>query len=327
MTTLNKEENKISSNRSVFTIEPLEAGYGHTIGNSLRRVLLSSLSGYAVTSILVEGVNHEFSIIDGVKEDLLSIISNIKKVSFKSLSNASAKAFLNISEPKVVTASDIVTQGDVEVINKDQYLFTLSLNKPVKISMEISCGKGYNNTASSKPSDEFVSISIDAFFSPVLNVSFAINVKQSGAKSDHEALTIDITTNGALTPDEALSKAASILASQFMLLNTSQDKLQYSEASESKESNSIDLVLLRKVDELELSVRSANCLKNDNIVYIGDLVQKTEAEMLKTPNFGRKSLNEIKEILTQLGLTLGMVIKDWPPENVDDLSRKLEERI
>ena len=312
---------------ATFVFEPLETGFGVTLGNALRRILLSSLQGSAVTSVKIDGVLHQFTTINGVSEDVMHVIMNIKGLNIAKTSEGSKRLHLNVTGPKNVTASDIQVPEGVEVINKDHYLFTVSDSKKVSIEMVVESGKGYLDSQSVHRDDVVGVIYVDSVFSPVKRVSYSVDKTREGQNLDFDKLVIEIETDATVSPEDAMGVAAKILQDQLsVFINFTHSEIK-EKSEDAQEVLSFDPVLLKKVDELELSVRSANCLKNDNIIYIGDLVQKTEIEMLKTPNFGRKSLNEIKEILTHLGLTLGMIITEWPPENIDELSKKLEEKV
>ena len=316
----------IDPNRmATIVAEPLERGFGLTLGNALRRILLSSLQGAAVTAIQIEGVLHEFSSVPGVREDVTDIVLNMKGIALKMHVEGPKHVTLKATGPGEVTAGQIDTGADIEVMNPD--LVICHLDKGAKLSMElvVDNGKGYVAATSNKQEDSPIGlIPIDAVFSPVRKVSYKIENSRVGQVTDHDKLAIDVLTNGALTPDDAVALAARILQDQLQLFINFDEPDQKSDA-EKKDDLPFNRNLLRKVDELELSVRSANCLKNDNIIYIGDLVQKSEADMLRTPNFGRKSLNEIKEVLSQMGLHLGMEIAAWPPENIEELAKRLED--
>ena len=316
----------IDPNRmATIVAEPLERGFGLTLGNALRRILLSSLQGAAVTAIQIEGVLHEFSSVPGVREDVTDIVLNMKGVALKMHVEGPKHVTLKATGPGEVTAGQIDTGADIEVMNPD--LVICHLDKGAKLSMElvVDNGKGYVAATSNKQEDSPIGlIPIDAVFSPVRKVSYKIENSRVGQVTDHDKLAIEVLTNGALTPDDAVALAARILQDQLQLFINFDEPDQKSD-SEKKDDLPFNRNLLRKVDELELSVRSANCLKNDNIIYIGDLVQKSEADMLRTPNFGRKSLNEIKEVLSQMGLHLGMEIAAWPPENIEELAKRLED--
>ena len=311
--------------RATIVAEPLERGFGLTLGNALRRVLLSSLQGAAVTAVQIDGVLHEFSSIPGVREDVTDIVLNIKGIGLSLMAEGPKRMTLKADGPGEVTASMIETGPDIEIMNPD--LVVCHLDKGAKLSMELTVesGKGYVAASAHRAEDSPIGlIPVDAVFSPVRKVAYKVENTRVGQITDHDKLVLDITTNGAVTPDDSVALAARILQDQLRLFVNFEEPEQAS-AVEQREDLPFNKNLLRKVDELELSVRSANCLKNDNIIYIGDLVQKTEADMLRTPNFGRKSLNEIKEVLSQMGLHLGMEIPNWPPENIEDLAKKLED--
>ena len=310
---------------ATIVAEPLERGFGLTLGNSLRRILLSSLQGAAVTAIHIDGALHEFSSLPGVGEDVTDIVLNIKGIGLRLSAEGPKRMMLRAEKPGAVTAGMIETGPDIEVMNPDHVICTL--DKGAKLSMELTVelGKGYVAATQNRPEESPIGlIPIDAMFSPVRKVAYKVTNTRVGQVTDHDKLTLDVTTNGAVSPEDAVALAARILQDQMQLFINFEEPKQHESVEESDEPE-FNRNLLRKVDELELSVRSANCLKNDNIVYIGDLIQKTEAEMLRTPNFGRKSLNEIKEVLAQMGLHLGMDVPDWPPENIEEMAKKLEE--
>jgi DNA-directed RNA polymerase subunit alpha len=313
------------SHTAVIVVEPLERGFGLTLGNALRRVLLSSLQGAAVTSVQFKNVLHEFSSIEGVREDVTTLILNIKQIALKSHSTETRRLRLNVKGPCTVTAGMLETSHDVEVCNPDLALCTLDRDAHLEAEFMVGIGKGYVAASQNRPVEAPIGlIPVDSIFSPVRKVTYKVDNTRVGQVTDYDKLSLTVETNGAVAPEDAVALAARILQDQLqMFINFDEPK------SESYSDEQPDIPfnrnLLKKVEELELSVRSANCLKNDNIVYIGDLVQKTESEMLRTPNFGRKSLNEIKEVLTEMGLGLGMDIPSWPPENIEELSKKLEE--
>ncbi len=305
--------------------EPLERGFGLTLGNAIRRVLLSSLQGAAVTSVQIEGVLHEFSSMPGVREDVTDIILNIKSMGLRMHSDGPKRMTLTAVGPGEVTAGQIDTGHDIEVMDSDHVLMTLDQGARVVVEMTVEAGKGYVAAAQNRAEDAPIGlIPVDALFSPVKKVSYQVGNARVGERTDLDKLTIQIETNGAVAAEDTVALAARILQDQLQLFINFEEPHAVAEAEKSHDLP-FNKNLLRKVDELELSVRSANCLKNDNIVYIGDLVQKTEAEMLRTPNFGRKSLNEIKEVLAEMGLHLGMEIPNWPPENIEELAKRLEE--
>tara|TARA_B110000305_G_C19337094_1_gene587164 strand:- start:206 stop:1234 length:1029 start_codon:yes stop_codon:yes gene_type:complete len=326
----NKVEYKISENKKFGTvvIEPLEKGFGTTLGNALRRVLLSSLQGTAMTSIKINGVLHEFSTIEGVREDVTDIIMNLKNITFNSKSNHTQKLSLNIKGPKEVLSSDFEENSEVEIIDKDIVIMNLDSNREVNLEIFLDVNKGYLTANKNKDEDtkSVGQIVLDSSFSPVKRVSFKVENSRIGQDTEFDKLILDIETNGIVTPDEAAALAARILQDQLKpFINFEEPTDEQRKQLESSKETQFNKNLLKKVDELELSVRSANCLKNDNIFYIGDLVQKTEGEMLRTPNFGRKSLDEIKEVLITMGLSMGMDLPGWPPENIDELSKRFED--
>jgi len=306
--------------------EPLERGFGLTLGNALRRILLSSLQGAAVTSVQIEGVLHEFSSIPGAREDVTDIVLNVKSMALRMHSEGPKRMTLTATGPGEVTASQIETGPDIEIMDPDHVLMTLDQGARVVMELVVESGKGYVPAAQNRAADAPIGlIPVDALFSPVKKVTYHVGNARVGERTDLDKLTLDIETNGALTPEDSVALAARILQDQLQLFVNFDEPKTAHPVEEIDDELEFNRNLLRKVDELELSVRSANCLKNDNIVYIGDLVQKSEAEMLRTPNFGRKSLNEIKEVLSQMGLHLGMEIPAWPPENIEDLANRLQE--
>ena len=321
----NKDGNPDMQRNATLIAEPLERGYGLTIGNALRRVLLSSLQGSAITSIKIKGVLHEFSTIPGVKEDVTDIILNIKDIGIKMHNQGPTKIYLKVKGPGEVTASMFETGPDVEIMDQSKIIMTLDENADVEIEANVEHGKGYVSANVAENDGKIISqIPIDALFSPVKKVSYKIENTRVGQVTDYDKLIMNVETNGAVSPEDAVALAARVIQDQF------QPFINFDEPEEIKDTAEEDQLpfnkdLLKKVDELELSVRSANCLNNDNIIYIGDLVQKTETEMLRTPNFGRKSLNEIKEVLVQMNLNLGMIVENWPPENIEELSKKYED--
>ena len=305
--------------------EPLERGFGLTLGNALRRVLLSSLQGAAVTSIQVDGVLHEFSSIPGVREDVTDIVLNVKAIALRMGGDGPKRMRLRAEGPGEVTAGQIDAGHDIEIMNPGLVLCTLDDGARIDMELTVEIGKGYVAAAQNRPEDAPIGlIPVDSIFSPIRKVSYKVDNTRVGQVTDYDKLTMELETNGAVTPEDAVALAARILQDQLQLfINFEEPQARHIEDSPAEPP--FNKNLLRKVDELELSVRSANCLKNDNIVYIGDLVQKSEAEMLRTPNFGRKSLNEIKEVLSTMGLHLGMEIPNWPPENIEDLAKRLDE--
>jgi DNA-directed RNA polymerase subunit alpha len=313
--------------RCVATIvaEPLERGFGLTLGNALRRVLLSSLQGAAVTAVQIDGVLHEFSTIPGVREDVTDIVLNIKSLALRMGGEGPKRMMLVADGPGEVTAGMIETGHDIDIMNPQLVICTLDEGAKLSMELTVETGKGYVPVTSGRAEDAPIGlIPVDAVFSPVRKIAYRVENTRVGQVTDHDKLSLDVTTSGAVTPEDAVALAARILQDQLQLF-INFDEPQTALEEEKKDELPFNKNLLRKVDELELSVRSANCLKNDNIIYIGDLVQKSEADMLRTPNFGRKSLNEIKEVLTQMGLQLGMEIANWPPENIEELAKRLEE--
>ena len=308
--------------------EPLERGFGMTLGNALRRVLLSSLQGAAVTNVHIDGVVHEFSSIDGVREDVTDIVLNIKQIALRMHGEGPKRVVLKKSGPGIVTAGDIEETADVEIVNKDLALCTLDEGAEIRMEFTINTGKGYVPSERNRPEDAPIGlIGVDALYSPVKRVSYKVENTREGQVLDYDKLTLEVETDGTVTPEDSVAFAARILQDQFQIFINFEEAVEARPAEDDKPELDFNPALLRKVDELELSVRSANCLKNDNIVYIGDLIQKSEAEMLRTPNFGRKSLNEIKEVLAQMGLHLGMEAPNWPPENIEDLAKRFEDHV
>jgi DNA-directed RNA polymerase subunit alpha len=316
-----------SARKARMVAEPLERGFGVTLGNSLRRVLLSSLQGAAVTAIQIDGVVHEFSSIEGVREDVVDIVLNVKQLALRMHSDGPKRMTLKAEGPGPVTAGQIDAPSDIEVLNKDHVLMTLDDGASVRIEFTVQGGKGYVAADRNRPEDAPIGlIAVDALYSPVKRVAYRVEPTRQGQSLDYDKLILEVETNGAVSPVDAVAYAARILQDQLQLFITFDEPKKKTEG-EAKPELPFNPALLKKVDELELSVRSANCLKNDNIVYIGDLIQKTEGEMLRTPNFGRKSLNEIKEVLGVMGLHLGMDVPNWPPENIEDLAKKFEDQI
>lgn len=305
--------------------EPLERGFGLTLGNALRRVLLSSLQGAAVTSVQIDGVLHEFSSIPGVREDVTDVILNLKALSVRMHGDGASRMTLSAEGPGEVTAARIDTGHGIEILNPQLAICTLDEGASIRITMTVNAGKGYVPADQNRPEDAPIGlIPVDALYGPVKKVTYRVENTREGQKLDYDKLTLQLETNGATRPEDAVAYAARILQDQLQLfINFHEPQAEVRE--EADLAPMFNRNLLRKVEELELSVRSANCLKNDNIVYIGDLIQKTEGEMLRTPNFGRKSLNEIKEVLAQMGLHLGMEVLDWPPENIEEMAKHAEE--
>jgi DNA-directed RNA polymerase subunit alpha len=305
--------------------EPLERGFGLTLGNALRRVLMSSLQGAAITAVQIDNVLHEFSSVSGVREDVTDIVLNLKGVAIRMDVEGPKRLSVQAKGPGVVTAGDISESAGIEILNKDHVICHLDDGADLYMELTVNTGKGYVSADKNKPEDAPIGmISIDAIYSPVKKVSYDVQPTREGQVLDYDKLTMKVETDGSLTPDDAVAYAARIIQDQLSIF-VNFDEPESASSSSDDDGLEFNPLLLKKVDELELSVRSANCLKNDNIVYIGDLIQKTEAEMLRTPNFGRKSLNEIKEVLSGMGLHLGMDVEDWPPENIEDLAKKFED--
>jgi DNA-directed RNA polymerase subunit alpha len=314
----------VAGNVADVVVEPLERGFGLTIGNAVRRVLLSSLQGAAITAIRIPGVVHEFASKSGVKEDILDLILNLKLVNIRM--NTAERRIVRIKAkgPCVVTAGMIESTSDVEVINGDQIICTVSKGHDFEMELICETGKGYVPATANDDKDTPIDlIAIDALFSPIKRVSYRVEDTRVGHVTDYDKLILNIETDGTVAPDMAVALAARILQDQlspFVIFEEQED-----EKTEAVKELDFNPVLLKKVSHLELSVRSQNCLQNDNIVYIGDLVVKTESEMLRTQNFGRKSLNEIKDILSKFGLKFGMDVPSWPPENLEELAKKYED--
>jgi DNA-directed RNA polymerase subunit alpha len=321
---LEDQDTVYSEKEKTFIIEPLERGFDITLGNALRRILLSSLQGSAITSIKIEGVLHEFSSVPGMREDVTDLVLNLKGTTIKMHSAEHKTVYINAAGPCVVTAGMIETGLDVEIMNPDHII--CHLDKGANLKMQLTCqtGKGYVPSVKQESKENQVgTINIDAIFSPINSVVYRVENSRIGNVTDYGKLIITIATNGTISPDTALGLAAKILQEQLQVFICFEDSQI---ADEDKKGDlPFDKNLLRKVDEMEISVRAQNCLRNDNIMYIGDLVTRTESDMLKTPNFGRKSLNEIKELLASMGLKFGMEIPGWPPQNVEELSKSYED--
>ncbi len=315
-----------SGRDAVFVIAPLETGFGTTIGSALRRVLLSSIEGAAITDVKISGVFHEFSTIVGVVECVQEIILNLKSVRLRSSFDSEKKVVIHRNGPCVVTAADIESSSGVEVMNPDQVICTITDEIEFEMELRVCRGIGYSSAESRGNNNAHVgNLAIDATYSPIDSVDFSVEQMRVGDRTDYDKLTIHIKTSGAIRADDALSSAALILRDHFAGLVMFEDKASTS-GNDREFGFSFRKDLLRRIDELELSVRSSNCLKNDNIIYIGDLVKRTEADMMKTPNFGKKSLDEIRAVLGSLGLSFGMDVPDWPPENLEELARKYDDQ-
>ena len=305
--------------------EPLEKGYGLTLGNALRRILLSSIRGTAVTSIQIDGVLHEFSSIKGVREDVTDIVLNVKNLAIKSSSDGPKKLILDSEGPKEVKAKDITLVTGISILNPEQTICNLDEKTKFHMELIVNSGRGYVMANKNKSDDTPLGlIAIDSLFSPVKKVSYKVDTTREGEALDYDKLMMQVETNGTIAAEDAVAFAARIFQDQLAMFVNFEDPKEIPKVAPTTEPE-FNKNLLKRVEELELSVRSMNCLKNDNIIYIGDLVQKTEPEMLRTPNFGRKSLNEIKEVLSSMSLYLGMEIPNWPPDNIAELSKKLEE--
>jgi DNA-directed RNA polymerase subunit alpha len=316
---LEAEEETLSSTYGRFHVEPLERGFGMTIGNSLRRILLSSIQGAAITAVRMKGVLHEFSTIPGVREDVTDIILNIKEILVKLHSEGPETLRLKANKAGVIKARDIEASPNVEILNPDHLIADLSEDGDLEIEMTVKRGRGYVPAERNREEgDPIGTISIDALFSPIRKVNYTVTHSRVGQITDYDRLTLEIWTNGNVSPSDALGFSAKILKEQLNVFITFDEGEITPKLQEVQEPSKLNDNLFKSVDELELSVRSANCLKNAEIRYIGDLVQKTEAEMLKTKNFGRKSLNEIKEILSEMGLSLGMKLENWPPPELQN---------
>ena len=313
------EVQNVSPVHARVTMEPFERGFGHTLGNALRRILLSSLPGYAPTEVSIEGVLHEYSTLDGVREDVVDLLLNLKGVVLKLHGRNEATLSLVKAGEGVVTAADIEVSHDVEVINPDHVLAHLAPGGKLDLQIKVEQGRGYvpgNQRPAAGETKTIGRIVLDASFSPVRRVSYSVESARVEQRTDLDRLVLDIETNGAVDPEEAVRFAARVLMDQ---LSVFADLEGTPTAVEAPKAPAIDPILLRPVDDLELTVRSANCLKAENIYYIGDLIQRTETELLKTLNLGRKSLNEIKEVLASRGLTLGMKLENWPPAGLEKL--------
>ena len=317
-----RDRNKIAT----VVAEPLERGFGMTLGNALRRVLLSSLQGAAVKSVQIDGVLHEFSSIPGVREDVTNIVLNIKEIALRVHSDGVKRMVLKKEGPGAVKAGEIEAGSDVEILNPEHVICHLDQGAQIRMEFSADMGKGYVPAERNRPDDAPIGlIPVDCLYSPVKKVSYKVENTREGQILDYDKLTMTVETDGSVRAEDAVALAARILQDQLaVFINFEEPKKAIEEARHPE--LAFNAALLKKVDELELSVRSANCLKNDNIVYIGDLIQKTEAEMLRTPNFGRKSLNEIKEVLAGMGLHLGMEVPNWPPDNIEELAKRFEDQ-
>lgn len=319
-------EVSIEQRKATIVAEPLERGFGVTLGNALRRVLLSSLKGAAVTSIKIDGVVHEFSTIPGVTEDVTDIILNVKSLPLKYEGDTPRKMKISVVGPCDVTAGMFELGAEIELLNPDHHICTVADGVTFNMEMTVAVGRGYVVASQNKTENASVgTLFVDSIFNPVKKVSYKVKDTRVGQVTDYDKLILEVETNGSISPEDAVAMSAKILQDQFQkFVNFEDDSEDEQEGDEVALPFNVNL--LKRVDDLELSVRSMNCLRNDNIVYIGDLVQKTENEMLRTPNFGRKSLNEIKEVLSQMGLYLGMQVSGWPIENVDEVAKKVHDK-
>lgn len=325
-TDLRVEARDDDGRRATVVAEPLERGFGITLGNALRRILMSSLRGSAITTLRIDNVLHEFSSIDGVREDVTEIVLNVKSIALRMHGDGPKRISLSATGPCTVTAGQIETGHDIEIMSPRVPICTLDDGARIRFEMTVENGKGYVPADQNRPADPPIGlIPVDALYSPVRKVAYEVEDTRVGQDTDKDKLSMRIETDGTATAEDALARAARILIDQLQLFVNFEDPEQRRAEAVDDAQADFNPNLLKKVDELELSVRSANCLKNDNIVYIGDLVRKTESDMLRTPNFGRKSLNEIKEVLKQMDLELGMEIGDWPPENIEDMAKRLDD--
>ena len=308
---------QVSDTRATVILEPLERGFGHTLGNALRRILLSSMPGCAITEVEIDGVLHEYSTIEGVQEDVIEILLNLKGVAVKLNSSDEAELSIDKSGSGVVTAGDFQLDHDVEIANPDHVIAHLNESGSLKLSAKVGRGRGYEPADIRMADDEegrvIGSLLLDASYSPILRVSYNVDSARVQQRTDLDKLIIDMESNGTLSPEEAIRRAATILQQQVSIFV---DLEREKEPEIPEEEDQIDPVLLRPVDDLELTVRSANCLKAESIYYIGDLIRRTEVELLKTPNLGKKSLTEIKDVLASRGLSLGMRLESWPPASL-----------
>ena len=313
-----------STTRALVTLEPLERGFGHTLGNALRRILLSSMPGCAVTEVEMDGVLHEYSAIEGVQEDVIEILLNLKGVALVMNGKDEAELTLSASGAGVVTAGDIQVDHDIEIRNPEHVICTVTGDQPLMIRVVAQRGRGYSPADSRVDTDDETRsigrLQLDASFSPIRRVSYVVDSARVEQRTDLDKLVIDLETNGTIDPEEAIRRAATILQQQLAVFVDLEGQTQ---AAAAEAADEVDPIFLRPVDDLELTVRSANCLKAENIYYIGDLVQRTEVELLKTPNLGKKSLTEIKDVLASRGLSLGMRLENWPPASLKDDERLL----
>jgi DNA-directed RNA polymerase subunit alpha len=319
------DKESLTTDYGKFTVRPLERGYGVTLGNSLRRILLSSMMGSTVSALRIDGVLHEFTTVPDVMEDVADIILNLKQVRFRQFDPNPQTVRISKKGPGKVTAADIQVNDKVEVLNPEQVICTLRDNANFNCELLVRFGRGYVPAEAQKAELPIGYIAIDSLYSPVRRVNYQVGLARVGQRTDYDALTLEVWTDGSIKPDEAVALASKIMKEQLQVFINFDENLEPKEVEKSTESPKFNENFFRSVDDLELSVRSANCLKNANIRYIGELVMKTEAEMLKTKNFGRKSLNEIKEILNEMGLGLGMKVDGWPPPGWDPDANRREQ--
>ena len=320
------EAGRDKNKTATMVAEPLERGFGMTLGNALRRVLLSSLQGAAIKTVQIDSVLHEFSSINGVREDVTDIVLNIKEIALRIHADGVKRMVLKKEGKGPVKAGDIEAGSDVEILNPEHIICHLDQGASIRMEFTADIGKGYVQADRNRPDDAPIGlIPVDSLYSPVKKVSYKVENTREGQILNYDKLTMSVETDGSMRAEDAVALAARILQDQLaVFINFEEPKKAVEEKAHPE--LAFNAALLKKVDELELSVRSANCLKNDNIVYIGDLIQKTEAEMLRTPNFGRKSLNEIKEVLATMGLHLGMEVPNWPPDNIEELAKRFEDQ-
>jgi len=308
---------QLSATQAKVTLEPLERGFGHTLGNALRRILLSSMPGAAITEVEIDGVQHEYSAIEGVQEDVIEILLNLKGVAITMQGKDRAVLSLSHKGETVLKAGDIQVEGDITIANPEHVIAHLNKKANINMRLTVERGRGYQPVDARRSADDETRsigrLQLDATFSPVVRISYNVENARVEQRTDLDKLIIDVETNGTIDPEEAIRRAATILQSQ---LSPFVDLESEAEAKPERVEENVDPVLLRPVDDLELTVRSANCLKAENIYYIGDLIQRTEVELLKTPNLGKKSLTEIKDILASRGLSLGMRLENWPPASL-----------
>jgi len=317
LTPRNIQVDEVSNTHAKVTLEPLERGFGHTLGNALRRILLSSMPGAAITECEIEGVLHEYSAVEGVQEDVIEILLNLKGVAVKLFEREDAQLSISKTGPATVTAADIELDHGVEIANPDHVIAHLADGATLTMTLKATSGRGYETVEARTQGDEDTKaigkLQLDATFSPVKRVSYSVDSARVEQRTDLDKLIIDLETNGTIDPEEAIRRSATILQQQLAIfVNLENDEV----VEQVREEEEIDPILLRPVDDLELTVRSANCLKAENIYYIGDLIQRTEVELLKTPNLGKKSLTEIKDVLASRGLSLGMHLENWPPASL-----------